>query len=103
MRRIAYILFCHLFGGALAENHSAAGAAFWSHVDDIVGHFYYVEVMFDDEDGVAFIYEFVEHVHKHFDILEVESGSRLVEYIEGVSCVAFSEFSGEFYALCFAS
>ena len=43
----------NLFRGAGADYLAAFVAAFGAEVDDPVGGFYYVEVVFDDDDGVA--------------------------------------------------
>ncbi len=41
------------FGGAGGDDAAAVFAAFWTKIDDVVGGFDYVEIVFDDQDGVA--------------------------------------------------
>ena len=54
----------------------------------MIGLFYYVEVVLDDYDGVAFVDQPVEHVEQLLDIREVKACRRLVEYIESLACAA---------------
>ena len=48
-----------------------------------------VEVMLDDDDGVAPVYQFMEHLHEDAYVLKVQAGGGLVEDIERAACVAF--------------
>ena len=59
--------------------------------------------MFDDKDGVAFVYEAVEDSEEGFDIFEMEAGRRLVEDKERLAGVAAGQFGSEFDALVFAA
>ena len=83
--------------------HATARAAFGADVDDVVGHLNQVEVVLDDEDGVAFVGQLLEHVGQVINILEVQAGGGLVEDVEGFARVLLAELSGELYALCFAA
>ena len=78
-------------------------SAFGTHVDDVVGKLDDVEVVLDDDDGVALVDESVEHLHEGADVLEVEAGGGFVEDVEGLACVFLSEFGGEFHALAFSA
>lgn len=60
-----------LLGGAGGDDEAAVFAAGGTHVDDVIGTLHYVEVVLDDEHGVAFVHEAVEHVEQHFDVLEM--------------------------------
>ena len=44
-----------VLGRALGDNRATAGAAFGAEVDDPVGSFDDIEVVFDDQDRVALI------------------------------------------------
>ena len=63
--------FCHLFGGSRREYLSALPATFWPHVDDMVGQFDDIQIVFDDDDGIASVNQFLENVHEDSDVLEV--------------------------------
>ena len=55
---------CDLFGGAGGDDFAAAFAAFGAEVDDPVGGLDDVEVVLDDDDGVAFVAEAVQDVEQ---------------------------------------
>ena len=61
------------------EHSSTTTSPFGSHVDDVVRHFYDVEVMFYDDHRVTLVYESLQHVHQHTYILEVQTRRRLVQ------------------------
>ena len=93
----------HLFGGAGGEDISAAATALGSHVDDVIGEFDDVEIVLDDDDGVAAVYQSLQYVHQDTDVFEMQTGGRFVEDIERLASVALAEFGGEFYALALAT
>ena len=63
---------------------AAAGATLRPHVDQPVGGFDHVEVVLDDDDGVAD---------------KVQAGGGFVEDVEGAPGVALAEFERELHAL----
>lgn len=75
------------------DDLAARGSAFGSDVDDMVGDLDDVEVVLDDDDGVAALHEFVQHLQQQADIFEMESRRRLVEDIERAARVAFRKFA----------
>ena len=48
------------FGGADGDNGTAFASAAGSHVDDVVGSLDDVEVVLNDDNGVAFVYKALE-------------------------------------------
>ena len=60
-----------LLGRTLGNDAAAAVAALGAHVDDVIGAFDHVEVMFDDDDGVATLGQLLEDVHQLMDIEKV--------------------------------
>ena len=71
---------------------SAAG----SHVNDMVGAFQYVEIVFYDKNGIAFVYKTVENVQERVDIVEMQAGCGLVEYEESAAGVFFASSVASF-------
>ena len=59
--------------------------------------------MFDDDDGVATVYKFLQHIHQNADVLEMQTGGGLVENIERLTGITFRQFGGEFHALALAA
>ena len=92
-----------LFGRAVGDDLAAAFAAFGAEVDDPVGVADDVEVVLDDDDGVAEVGEAMEDVEELADVVEVEAGGGLVEEVEGAAGLALGELAGELHALGFAA
>jgi hypothetical protein len=86
--------------GPLEENGAALVAAFGSHVDDPVGVANDIEVVLDDDDGVAAIDQAAHDGEQATDVREVQAGGGLVHDIDAASLV---EFAGDFDALALAA
>jgi hypothetical protein len=72
-------MFGDVFGRALGDELAALFAGFGAEVEDPVGGFDDFEVVFDDEQGVAGIDEFLENGEKALDIGEVEAGGGFIQ------------------------
>ena len=59
--------------------------------------------MLDDDQGVAGIAQFHEHLQQCVDVGDVQSGGRFIEDVEGLRSAAFGEFGRELDPLRFAS
>ena len=73
---------------AARDDAAAGGTALRPKIDQMVGAADDVQVVFDDDDGVALIHELVEHVEQLAGVLEVQAGGRLVEDVERPSGAA---------------
>ena len=62
----------NFFGGALGDDLPAVLAAFGTEVDQPVGGFDHVEVVFDDEEGVARVAQFEKDFEEFGDVVEME-------------------------------
>src|SRR5882724_2255956 len=91
------------FGRALGDNAAAAFAAFGPEVDDPVGLFDDVEMVLDDEHGVAEINEALQDVEELSNVVEVQAGGGLVENVERAAGLAFRKLTRELDALGFAA
>jgi hypothetical protein len=67
---------------ALGDDPPAAVATLRSEVDDPVGGLDDVEVVFDDQHGVAAIDEPMEDLEELLDVREMQAGGRLVEHVQ---------------------
>ena len=67
----------------MRDYSTATVAAVGSEVDDVVGNFDDVEIMLDDDDGVALLDETVENGDEFGNVVGVKSCRRLVEDIDG--------------------
>ena len=80
-------VFGHLLRRAGRDDQAAAGTALGAEVDDIIGPFDDIEVVLDDDDGVAGIDELVQHLDQPVHVGDVQAGRWLVENIDGLSGV----------------
>ena len=90
-------------GRAVRDDAATAFAALGAHVEEVVGVADDVEVVLDDDDGVAEVGEAVQDFEQLADVVEVEAGGGLVEEIEGAAGLALGELAGELHALGFAA
>ncbi len=91
------------FWGTCCHDEAPLFARFGAEVDDVIGIFDHIEVVFDEDDGISFIDEFVEDGKERGDIVRVEACCGFIEEVDGFPCGAFGQFSGEFDPLCFAA
>src|ERR1700728_3267592 len=103
LARIRLIDMGDMGRSAFAYQVAAVFAAFGAQVEDPVGIADHVEIVLDDDDGVAEVGEAVQDFEELAHVVEVEAGGGLVEQIESTTGLAFAEFAGELHALGFAA
>jgi hypothetical protein len=89
--------------GALGDDVTAGRSAFGTEVDDVVYRFYNIEIVFDHEDSVAFVYQLVQYSEKFFDILKMKAGSRFIQDIKSLTSGAAGKLGSELDALGFTT
>lgn len=77
----------YLLGRAIKDNLAAHGTAAGTEFDEVVAMFQHLQIVFDEEDGVACFDHGVEEVEDSLDVVEVEAIGRLV-HNEDFACVA---------------
>ena len=77
-----------ILGCALRDDFPASGAAFRSQVNDVVGRLDYVEVMFDDDDGIPLVNEFIQDIEQASGIFEMQTCRWFVKNVQGSSGAA---------------
>src|SRR5277367_2475117 len=82
LARIGFFRAGYEFRWALRHDAASAFAAFGTEIDDPVGLFDHVEVVLDDQHGVAKGNQTLEHVQEFADIVEVQSGRWFVENVK---------------------
>jgi uncharacterized protein YwlG (UPF0340 family) len=97
----------------LVEQFAAVRAADRAELDDVISFEEEIEVMLDDDHGVALVHQRVKHVDEFFAVAEVEADRRLLEQVEvaresaagafAISREAGGEFGDEFEALRLAA
>ena len=59
------------FGSSLGDYHPSPISRLRSQVDDPVCSFDHVEMVLDDENGVTGVYQPIEHLNEHPDIVQM--------------------------------
>ena len=73
----------NFFRRACGHNASSVFATFGSKVDDVVGGFDNVEIVFDDDNRVAQRDEPLQNVEQLMYVLKMKTGGGLVEHVDG--------------------
>ena len=94
---------CDFSGAAMRDDASAIFTTFGAEVENPVGVADDVEVVLDDDDGVAEIGEAVEDFEELANVVEVQAGGGLVEQVEGASGLALGKFSRQLHTLGLAA
>src|SRR6476660_2469597 len=89
----------HHLRGALDDHHPTSIASLGPQVDDPVGGLDHVEIVLDDDDGVALIHQTAEDSEELAYVLEVEPGGGLVEDVHRVARGPFGELTGQLHPL----
>src|SRR5205807_3514095 len=90
-------------GRTFGDDLAALLAALGPEVDDVVGRLDHVEVVLDDQHGVAGVDQPVEHAEELLHIVEVQSSRRFVEDVEHFAGRTGPELGGDLEALCLAA
>src|SRR6185436_18642627 len=99
LTRMAVSACRELLGRPLGDDLPAAVAAFRTEVDHPVRGLDHIQVVFDDHNRVACVAQPVQHVQQHPDVVEVQAGGRLIQYVQRTAGVALGEFERELDAL----
>ena len=69
----------------------------------MVGHLDDIEIMLNDDDGVALVDEPLQNIEEDADVLEVQARRGFVEDKDGAPRITFRKLSGEFHTLAFTA
>ena len=89
----------NLLGCALRDDETSAAAAFGTEVEEVIDGLEDIEIVLNDDDGVAAVNEFLEDTEKDLDVFGVETGGGFVKDVESLSCGFLGEFCRKFHAL----
>lgn len=99
MPRVTFWALSHLVRRTRYQNLTTFFSALRTNINQIIRHLDDIEVMFDDQDRISSLNQFIQHVKKQTDILEMQSRSRLIQDVERMSRVSFGKFRREFDTL----
>ena len=88
---------------AFGNNGSAPNPAFGAKVDQPVSSLNHVEVVLNDQHGVALVDKTAQHREQAADIFKVQTGRRFIEQINGVTGGALREFGRQLHSLGFTT
>ena len=71
-----------------------------AHVDDPIGGLDDIEVVLDDDDGIAVVTQPVQHVEQQLNVGEVQTGGWLVEDVKRTAGVALRQLQRKLDPLC---
>ena len=72
------------FRGAFGNNFATLIAGIGTKIDDPVSAFYDLQVVLDNQHGVARVDEPLEYIQQHADILKVQTGGWFVKKEQGL-------------------
>ena len=75
----------HVLGVPAGDDFAASVAAFGTHVDEVIGRLNDVQVVLNDENGVALVNEPMEHSQKFANILKMQTRRGLIENVNRVA------------------
>src|SRR5260370_4124379 len=86
-------------GSSLRHRLSATVAAFGTQIDDVVGGLDHFEIVLDHDYRVARVGEAAEHSEQFLDVIEMQSGRRLIQNVERAPGGAARKFLRQLDAL----
>ena len=93
----------HLFRTSLSDDVTACLASLRSEVDHPIGCFDDIQIVFDDDEGIAGIHQFVQDGQQFLDVVEVKAGGRLIQDIEQIVRRRIFQLGGDLQPLRFPS
>ena len=82
---IAGVAIRHFFRRAGGDNGAALVAAFRTKIDDVVRGFNDVQVVFDDDQTVSGIRQFLQHFVQLFHVCHMQTCGRFVQHVNGAA------------------
>src|SRR5258707_1349276 len=73
------------FGRPLSDDLSPCLASFGAEIDDPIGRFDDIKIVLDNEQRISRRAQFKEHFQKLGDVMKMQAGRWLVQYIQGAA------------------
>ena len=73
--------FRHLFRRAFGNNIAAAIAAFRAKIDNPIGGFDHIHIMFDHNDTITLLDEFLQNLQQLGNIMEMQTGCWFIQNV----------------------
>ena len=105
-----YILSCiryralgHFFRCTSGNDSSSAVSAFRSDIYDIICGLDYIQVVLNDNYGIAALCQPLKDLNQLVHIGKVKTGGWLIQNIDGLTGASAAQFRSELYTLCFTT
>ena len=89
-------MLCHRFRSPAADDFPTVITTFRTQIDKMIRPFDHIEIVLNDQDGTAPLHKPLQHFQKTANIIEVETGCRLIQYIERFSGIPLGKIGGQF-------
>ncbi len=93
----------HLLRRTLGDDDAAGAAALGAEVDDMVGTLDQIQIVLDDDDRVAHVHQFLQHLDQAVHICNMQAGGGFVQNIHRFAGAAAGKLVGQLYALRLAA
>ena len=93
----------NLFWRADCHDFPTGGAPFGAEINQPVGALNDVQIVFDDQHGIAGIDQAMQHGEQLADVVKVQAGGWFVEYVQRVAGIDPCQFRGQFDPLRLAA
>ena len=90
----------HFLGGSGKDNLAAGSTAVRSHVYQVVRLLHHIQVVLDDDDGIAAVHQTVQQIHDLLNIRGVKAGGGFVQHIDVALLV---QVFGQLHPLAFTA
>src|SRR6185312_12875601 len=94
---------CHLFGCSVRHDETAAFPTLRSKVQHVIRIPDDVQIVLDNDDRVAKVRQAMQYFKQSLYVIEVQPCGRLIEQIQGPSCLPLGELACQLHALCFTT
>src|SRR5947207_7048078 len=93
----------HSFRRTLGYDSAASISTFGAEINNPIRLLDYVQVVLDDQHGVAERDQPLQHVQQFAHVVEMKSGGRLVQNVEGTASLPLGKFARQLNSLRFAA
>src|SRR5690625_173168 len=76
---------CNLFRRPFCDDLASPCTPFRPQVNDPVCCFDQIQIVFNHNHCITPVYQLLQYIHQHFNILEMKAGRRFIQNIEGIS------------------
>ncbi len=103
LTRVGFFVAGYLFRRALSHDAASRLSAFGTEIDHPIGLFNDVEVVLDDQHGIAEVHQAIQDVHELLHVVEMQAGGGLIEDVKSAAGLAAGQLARQLDPLRFAA